>query len=53
MAYVNSVDPDQTAPEEAVWPGLTLFAIPLGILGNNCIKKQNLGQRYGIKCLKF
>ena len=22
----NSVDPDQTAPEGAVWPGTTLFA---------------------------
>ena len=22
----NSVDPDQTAPERAAWPGLALFA---------------------------
>ena len=31
MAYANSADPDQTAPEEAVWSRFTLFAIPLGI----------------------
>ena len=37
MAYANSIDPDQTAPEGAVWSGFTLFAIPLGILWNNCI----------------
>ena len=30
-AYANSVDPDQTAPEGAVWSGSTLFAIPLSI----------------------
>ena len=29
MTYANSVDPDQTAPEGAVWSGSTLFAIPL------------------------
>ena len=40
MIYVNSADPDQTA----VWPGSKLFAIPLSILRNNCIKKQNLGE---------
>ena len=28
MAYANSADPDQTAPEGAVWSGSTLFAIP-------------------------
>ena len=33
MAYSNSVGPDQTAPS-----GSTLFAIPLSILGNNCMK---------------
>ena len=32
MAYSNSADPDQTAPEGAVWSGFTLFAIPLSIL---------------------
>ena len=31
MAYANSVDPDQTAPEGAVWSVSTLFAIPLNI----------------------
>ena len=31
MRYANSVDPDQTAPEGAVWSGSTLFAIPLNI----------------------
>ena len=29
MAYANSVDPDQTAPDGAVWSGSTVFAIPL------------------------
>ena len=28
MAYANSADPDQTAPDGAVWSGSTLFAIP-------------------------
>ena len=45
MAYANSADPDQTALEGAVWSGSTLFAIPLSILWNNCMKKQNLGQK--------
>ena len=27
MVYANSVDPDQTAPEGAVWSASTLFAI--------------------------
>ena len=45
MAYTNSADPDQTAPKGAVWSGSTLFAIPLSILRNNCIKKQKLGQK--------
>ena len=39
MAYANSTDPDQT--EGAVWSGSTLFAIPLSILSNNCIKSKN------------
>ena len=38
-ACANSADPDQTAPEGAVWSGSTLCAIPLSILRNNCIKK--------------
>ena len=29
MAYANSADPDQTAPEGAVWTESALFAIPL------------------------
>ena len=36
MAYAANVDPDQT--EGAFWSWSTLFAIPPGILGNNCIK---------------
>ena len=39
MAYANSVDSDQTAPERAVWAGSTLFAIPQSILRINCIKQ--------------
>ena len=39
MAYANSVDPDQTAPDQ----GLYCFAIPLYILRNNCIKGKILG----------
>ena len=31
MAYANCADPDQTAPEEVVWSGSTLFAILLSI----------------------
>ena len=31
MAYANSVDPDQTAPEGAVWSVSTLFDISLNI----------------------
>ena len=52
MANANSADPDQTAPKGAVWSGSTLFAIPLSSLQNNCIEKQNLGQKKvsGIKC---
>ena len=45
MAYANSADPDQTAPEGAIWSGLALFAIPQNVLRNNCIRKQNLGQK--------
>ena len=32
--------PDQTAPEGAVWSGLTLFAIPLSKLTNNYIESK-------------
>ena len=31
MTDANSVDPDQTAPEGAVWSGSTLFDIPPNI----------------------
>ena len=34
VAYANSVDPDQ------IDQGLHFFAIPLGILRNNCIKSK-------------
>ena len=40
MTYANSADPDQTAPEGAVWSGSTLFAIPLSILRNSGIKSK-------------
>ena len=42
MAYANIVDPDQTAPEGAVWSGSILFAIPSSILRKELHKKQNL-----------
>ena len=32
-AWVNSADPDQTAPRGAVWSGSTLFAIPSASFG--------------------
>ena len=40
MAYANSADPDQTAPEGAVWSGSTLFADPQSILRHICIKSK-------------
>ena len=40
MTYANRADPDQTAPEGAVWSGATLFAIPLNILSNKYIKSK-------------
>ena len=52
IAYANSVDPDQTAPEGAVWSGSTLFAIPLSILRNNCTKSKNKAL-FGIKGSEF
>ena len=45
IAYANSVDPDQTAPVDAVWSGSTLFAIPLSILRNNCTKSKKFDQK--------
>ena len=40
MTYADSADPDQTAPEGAVWSESTLFAIPLSILRNSCIESR-------------
>ena len=40
MAYANSADPDQTAPQKAVWSGSTLFVIPVSIFRNNYIKNK-------------
>ena len=40
MAYANSSDSDQTAPEGAVWSESTLFAIPLCIFKKHCIKSK-------------
>ena len=44
MAYANSADPGQTAPEGAVWSGSALFAIPVSILRNKLHKKHSFGQ---------
>ena len=41
MAYANSSDPDQTAPE--VWSGSTMFVISLSISEKQLHKKQNVG----------
>ena len=46
LAYENSAEPDQTSLS-------TLFAIPLSILRNNCMKKQNLGQKVWNKVFKI
>ena len=32
MVHANGAEPDQTAPEGAVWSGSALFAIPQSIL---------------------
>ena len=40
MVYANSIDTDLAAPEGAVWSGSTLFAIPLSILRDKCIKSK-------------
>ena len=44
MVYANSADPDQNAPEGAVWSRSTQFATSLSILKNN-LKKQILGPK--------
>ena len=42
MAYANSADPDQTAPEGAVWSGL--HCLPsIKYFKKQLHKKQNLG----------
>ena len=38
--HANSADPDQTAPEGAVWSGSTLFTIPISILSKGCIESK-------------
>ena len=43
--YANSADPDQTAPEGAVWSGSTLYDIWLSILRNKCLKSKLLSQK--------
>ena len=53
MAYANSADPDQTAPEGAVWSGSALFVIPLNLLRNNYIKSKIDAIKYGIRCKKM
>ena len=50
MAYADSADPDQ--PEGAVWPGSTLFDIPLSILRNNCIESK-IYAKIVLNSLKF
>ena len=40
MAYANSINSDQTAPEGAVWSGSTLFAIPQSSLWNKHVKSK-------------
>ena len=46
MAYANSIDLDQTAPEGAVWSSSVLFAIPLSALKGQMHKNQNLGKTF-------
>ena len=53
MAYANSADSDQNAPEGTVWSGSTLqnvFASPLSILRNEAKFQRKY---YGIKSSKF
>ena len=45
MKYANSVDPDQTAPDGAVWSGSALFAIPQSIWRNTLHKNKTIGQK--------
>ena len=43
LVFANSVDPDQTASEEAVWSGSTLFAMLFLIVKFNLVKYIFLG----------
>ena len=43
ISYANSADPDQTAPEGAVWSGSTLFAISTEYFKKQLHRKQKLG----------
>ena len=45
MPYANSADPDQTAPDGAVWSGSSLFAIPHSILRDKCAKSKRLARK--------
>ena len=51
--HMQTVGADQTASWGAVWPGSTLFAIPLSILRNNILKAKFLPKKNGIKCSNF
>ena len=51
--YANSADPDQTAPEGAVWSGSTQFAFPPYILRNYCIKNKIWAKKVWSKMFKF
>ena len=53
MAYTNSEDPDQTAPEGAVWSGSTMFEVPLSVLRNNCIKRKLFAKNVWNKVLEI
>ena len=46
MKYANSADPSQSAPQEAVWLGSTLFAFSPSIFWNNlCIQTTKLVEK--------
>ena len=53
IAYADSADLDQTAPEGAVRSGSTVLAIPLSILRNNCIKSDIYIKKYRMECSNF
>ena len=47
VRIANSEDPDQTASEEAVWPGSALFVLAV-LAGNKCSKSLNIYRKKGI-----